>query len=194
MKTDLVMANDKSSLHHQTLAARKRAERITKRCARCKKWKSRLSFNKNRTALDGLKCYCKPCTARLAGAYRKSDKGKEAVRAYRRKYRLKNAEKLRESNRKRSRKRRLKNPEKLNAYSRKYRTDNPDKCRARLMITNRIHRGKIVRGSCEVCGESNAEAHHPDYSKPLSVRWFCTEHHNLYHSKFYAPPNLEVLT
>lgn len=43
-------------------------------------------------------------------------------------------------------------------------------------------RGKLTRQPCEVCGaESNIEAHHSDYSKPLDVNWLCREHHKEWH-------------
>lgn len=45
------------------------------------------------------------------------------------------------------------------------------------MVYNAIKRGKIVRGSCLLCGESNAEAHHNDYSKPFDLVWLCNKHH-----------------
>ena len=149
---------------------------MTKRCGRCKKRKSRSLFGKNRREPDGFQCYCKSCTARLAGAYRKSDKGKEIIRAYSRKWLLENAEAIRAY----KRNWRLKNPEKLNAYRR----NNPVKCKARDKIKGLIHRGKLIRGNCEVCGKKNAEAHHDDYSKPLSVRWLCRKHHVEFHVNY----------
>ena len=52
---------------------------------------------------------------------------------------------------------------------------------ARCMIRNRIRRGKLIRGSCVVCGQSNAQAHHEDYSKPLDIIWLCPAHHKQLH-------------
>jgi len=43
---------------------------------------------------------------------------------------------------------------------------------ARVYLT----RGKLAKQGCEVCG-TDAQMHHDDYSKPLTVRWFCREHH-----------------
>ncbi len=37
--------------------------------------------------------------------------------------------------------------------------------------------GELTRGSCEVCGEMPAQAHHDDYERPLDVRWLCPVHH-----------------
>jgi protein-arginine kinase activator protein McsA len=47
-----------------------------------------------------------------------------------------------------------------------------------------IKRGELIRPMlCEGCGQQRSvDAHHDDYSKPLSVRWLCRachqEHHN----------------
>lgn len=40
--------------------------------------------------------------------------------------------------------------------------------------------GKIKRKPCIICG-MKAEAHHPDYSKPLEVVWLCSFHHKEWH-------------
>jgi len=45
-----------------------------------------------------------------------------------------------------------------------------------------IKRGHIIRGICEVCGESMVEPHHDDYNNPRQVRWFCREHHLKLHN------------
>lgn len=47
---------------------------------------------------------------------------------------------------------------------------------ARSYASVYLKRGKIKRMPCEVCGEK-AQMHHPDYSKPTKVKWFCRKHH-----------------
>lgn len=42
---------------------------------------------------------------------------------------------------------------------------------------------KLHREPCLVCGIEKAEAHHPDYSKPLDIIWLCKEHHEKIHRK-----------
>lgn len=45
------------------------------------------------------------------------------------------------------------------------------------IVAEAIKHGELVRGLCEVCGSTNVDAHHDDYSKPLDVRWLCRRHH-----------------
>lgn len=66
--------------------------------------------------------------------------------------------------------------DRLRSKERKRKID-PMKKRARSYIENAVYHGRIVRGSCEVCGSVGAEAHHDDYSRPKDVRWLCRTHH-----------------
>jgi hypothetical protein len=43
-------------------------------------------------------------------------------------------------------------------------------------------RGKLVPEKCSTCGKPS-QMHHPDYSKPLEVRWFCRPCHLALHRK-----------
>ena len=75
-------------------------------------------------------------------------------------------------------------PEGLAAGSRAKRAyieRNPVKRAAQVAANNAIRDGRLIRQSCEVCGNEQAQAHHDDYSKPLDVRWFCTTHHAEWH-------------
>lgn len=51
------------------------------------------------------------------------------------------------------------------------------KRRARWLVANAVRRGKLTRQPCEVCGQTRTDAHHLDYSQPLTVRWLCRQHH-----------------
>jgi hypothetical protein len=42
--------------------------------------------------------------------------------------------------------------------------------------------GTLKRGACELCGSFVVDAHHDDYSKPLTVRWFCRRDHQQLHA------------
>lgn len=67
-------------------------------------------------------------------------------------------------------------------------SDLPDeqrkKANARAYLHVYVKRGKIKKGACVVCGETEGvEAHHEDYSKPLEVVWYCRKHHIDHHYK-----------
>jgi ribosomal protein S27AE len=42
--------------------------------------------------------------------------------------------------------------------------------------------GKLIPQPCQICGAIKTEAHHKDYSKPLSVTWLCKRCHRLVHN------------
>lgn len=51
--------------------------------------------------------------------------------------------------------------------------ENQVKIKARAKLKHLVRVGKLERGDCQKCGQSNAEAHHNDYSRPLDVLWLC---------------------
>lgn len=55
------------------------------------------------------------------------------------------------------------------------------KLKARRSIRDRIYKGKLIRGSCVICGTANAHAHHDDYLKPFEIAWLCGKHHKAVH-------------
>lgn len=58
---------------------------------------------------------------------------------------------------------------------------------ARSYVNVYVRRGILIKQSCEICGNENAEKHHDDYSKPLQVRWFCRSCHlNFHKQKAYS--------
>lgn len=63
------------------------------------------------------------------------------------------------------------------------REKHPEKFSARLKLSRAVKSGKVVPSPCEVCGEPKVQAHHDDYSKPLTVRWLCFQHHLEAHGK-----------
>ena len=46
-----------------------------------------------------------------------------------------------------------------------------------------IKQGRLSPQPCERCGNERADAHHPDYSKPLLVIWLCRSHHREVHGR-----------
>lgn len=73
------------------------------------------------------------------------------------------------------------NPEKLSDIRQKYKEKYPKKARAHQLVNMAYKTGKLVKQPCEVCGNAEVHAHHPDYDKPLDVMWLCAEHHSLWH-------------
>lgn len=105
---------------------------------------------------------------------------KEEYNNYYREYRSKNRDKIRAYNREYNQKWRKKNGYK-NEYNSKKRY--PEKEKARRILRKAIKDGKVKRGNCYVCNKSESQGHHDDYSKPLSVKWFCSLHHSEYEKK-----------
>ena len=66
-------------------------------------------------------------------------------------------------------------------YNKKSRLKDPLKNKARSLVSYAIRSGKILKKVCEVCGNTDVQAHHDDYRKPLHVRWLCVTHHNEHH-------------
>ena len=59
----------------------------------------------------------------------------------------------------------------------------PVKRKAHSAVQVAVNSGRLLREPCEVCGCETAQAHHDDYSHPLSVRWLCCDCHCLVHRK-----------
>ena len=56
-----------------------------------------------------------------------------------------------------------------------------------------LKRGKLFKQPCEVCG-GNAQIHHPDYTKPLEIKWLCRRHHLDLHIAKRAAENVSRAT
>ena len=59
----------------------------------------------------------------------------------------------------------------------------PERKSAHIKIYHALKKGILFKQPCFMCGE-NAEAHHPDYSRPLDVVWLCSSHHRQAHMNF----------
>jgi hypothetical protein len=148
-------------------------------------------FNKCRPNKDGLHRACKDC--------RREERVRCAGRIYiqKRRYYLAHKEELYRKNRVRvmanfeaereyQRNYRQENRERVSEIQKKYRRRNGNKTSARSILNTAIKRGEVERLTwCQLCGrnvpQNAVEAHHADYSQPLSVVWMCKKHHHQIH-------------
>lgn len=135
-----------------------------KRCFKCGVEKDINEFYKHPAMDDGHLGKCKECT-----------KIDVKTRYYKRIDFIKKYE----SNRCRTPKRKAKALE----YQKTKRQKNPDKYKSHSLVTNAIRDGRLKKMPCEICGSTESEAHHDDYSKPLDVRWLCFKHHRKHHGQ-----------
>lgn len=146
---------------------------MQKTCFKCKQVKPVSEFYAHKAMVDGLLGKCKDCTK--ADSRARYINKHELVMAYERR---RNASASRK--------------QKKGQYQRKARMSHPDKDRARRMVNYHLSRGTITRQPCEVCGNQKSEAHHDDYSQPLSIRWLCHVHHRMVHGTI-LPVSIEQI-
>ncbi|TIN77793.1 hypothetical protein [Mesorhizobium sp.] len=65
----------------------------------------------------------------------------------------------------------------------KWNRANPKAIWAQQALRSALKRGLIIQEPCKECGALDAEAHHPDYDKPMCVDWLCRLHHRHVHMK-----------
>lgn len=138
--------------------------------------------------------FCKSCHQEKHGSHfyvSNRSRCKECVKASVRENRLANIEHYREFDRNRA-----SNPERVaarNAYNktpegklaharatRKWVVSNALRRKAQNIVANALKYGRLTPQPCFICGE-HAQAHHPDYDRPLSVTWLCPKHHKEAH-------------
>lgn len=136
-----------------------------KHCPRCDQSKPLTDYPKNKRTKDGLACYCRVCHNHytLTDYYRRH----ESALAARKAYKKRNRDKVRAANRR---------------YNQTVRKLYPEREAARSAVSNAIRDGRLIPQPCRVCGKK-AEAHHPDYSKPLEIDWLCLQHHKDEHRR-----------
>lgn len=128
---------------------------ILKTCPKCGVAKGLEHFHKSTQKYDGLYTYCKPCV-----------KIKVA---------LQNEKKIADGTWDQFIIRR-------NARCLARAKTRPIKRKAQDALNTKLKSGKIIKQQCEICGEKRVHGHHDDYSKPLEVRWLCSQHHVEWHS------------
>ena len=62
-----------------------------------------------------------------------------------------------------------------------YRLRHPKRYSAKNILNAAVRDGRVIPQPCFICG-AEAEAHHPDYDRPLDVVWLCDHHHKQAHA------------
>lgn len=62
-------------------------------------------------------------------------------------------------------------------FIKKWRENNPLKVTAHRRVYVALRNKTLSKSPCNECGNTNVQAHHEDYLKPLEVVWLCKEHH-----------------
>jgi len=164
---------------------------MMKTCTKCLEEKESTEFYRAPRNKDGLGCYCKDCDKERSKNWKRNNPEKEResrrrwrrthleqARQSRRRWYENNLEKAREYERRWQRN----NPEKRKEAIREYKRANPEKIKAINAANHAIKTGKLTKTPCIICQNPKVEGHHPDYSKPLEVVWFCRSHHKQWHS------------
>ncbi len=155
---------------------------MRKVCIKCGIEKDISEFYKDFAMADGHLNTCKECVKKRMLVYRKANI--EKIREYDRV--RGRSEKRRNKQRAYINKLKNSNPQKYqkmrNEITQRYREKHPEKWNAHQMVKDAIKTGKLIPHPCEVCGNTKVIAHHDNYNFPLSVRWFCEEHHKALHT------------
>jgi hypothetical protein len=146
-----------------------------KLCLKCRIEKPADQFYYDRSAPNGKRSRCETCQRADQRSRRAAnpEKARDSVRRWR--------EANREKARERDRLRYAADAEKYRKLVRQWERLNPEKKRARHRVLTAKRNGSLTPQVCEVCGAGKTHGHHPDYSKPLEVRWLCAKHHRLEH-------------
>lgn len=161
-----------------------------KTCTKCGERKPFSEFPRPSKKTGWVKAQCTKCT----NAYWRewAARNREKSNGFKTAWRLRNPEKMKAA----QKSWKIRNPHKLEEYAKRKAARNPHLSRdimrrntiarpevvkARRAVSNAISRGDLIRQPCEVCGLTKVEAHHPDYGKPLDVRWLCHRHHTQLH-------------
>ena len=136
--------------------------------------------NQDRLILDFPKYSkkCRYCKAREAVVFRQTPRGQQ----YHKKYREQNALKIKTYYR--------------DWYAKNGRSDidheailrwkmnNPEAVRAHRLVSEAVKNGTLIKPNiCTLCNKkTKLNAHHVDYSNPLSVMWLCTSCHRTLHN------------
>jgi len=141
----------------------KTSQNTEKVCFKCLELKPLSEFYKHAKMKDGTLNKCKSCT-KLDVYNHRHFTHRDSVLAYDR-VRAKQPNRIAQSKR----------------IHERWKKKHPERRKAHILLGNAVRSGKVFKLPCQECGEE-AEAHHPDYSRPLSVVWLCPVHHRQLHA------------
>ncbi len=147
----------------------------TKVCFKCGAAKEVDEFYRHPAMADGRLGKCKSCTKKDVTENR--NRSIDRVREYdRMRYRRDGAD-HRGTNRWQEQ-----NPDGIRASRRRWAEKHKERVSASRAVNNAVRDGRLKKGPCSVCGETEfVHGHHDDYSMPLSVVWLCPKHHAAVH-------------
>jgi len=137
---------------------------MTKKCFKCGKKKELNQFYKHPATADKHLGKCKNCTKNDVRERYNDEESRKRIVAYEKK--------------------RFQNPErkkKTKQYAINRKIKHPNKVRANRAVHTALKNGSLKRLPCEVCGDIKSQTHHPDYRRPLYVKWLCFKHHREEH-------------
>ncbi|MGI6854350.1 hypothetical protein [Mesorhizobium sp. 1B3] len=73
--------------------------------------------------------------------------------------------------------------DKLLSRQQRWAVKNPKAVWAQQALRSALKRGLLEQKPCEICGETQVDAHHPDYDRPMDVQWLCRLHHRQLHNE-----------
>lgn len=139
-----------------------------KTCSTCGTEKPKTEFQKRNASVDGLTASCKECLRERDS--KRYEKERELRLSRQKSY--------------------LATPKGKAAHKRatkKWQEENKMRRAAHIILGNALKYKTITRQPCWVCGKK-AEAHHPDYGRPLDVVWLCKQHHQEVHAMTKETP------
>ena len=150
-------------------------------CVRCGEKKPLEMFYKHSKMKDGYLNKCIECTKKTV--IKNRNKKIEYYREYDRERGSLPARVLKRKKYQERMKSEGKWTEMRKKYTDNYREKYPKKHSAKTKVSNTKRTGKIKNEVCFVCGNTETEAHHTDYSKPLLIIWLCDKCHKEEHKR-----------
>jgi hypothetical protein len=134
-----------------------------KNCFKCLTAKPLSEFYAHKQMADGHLNKCKSCTKKDVFERRHGEARDKVLEYERTRSKTEKRKKLREE------------------IQKTYRLNFKERANANVKLRRAVKKGLVTKLDCFVCGKK-AEAHHPDYSRPLDVVWLCVEHHKQAHA------------